>query len=194
MVSIKTLILGIALATSALHAQESRVTVNRTLQVVPAFRLSAAALTDSSPMTSGAAIVPLGAALQTGNDEPSASVNLEPIQKSADTNPAVVPSVTNASSGNSGAVNPADYIRIYQSIPFSRAEFNANPTFRHDSTMEILTGNPRHQTIVRHPVIDPGQRHRAARVPAPVPYRYNNRAWGLNYYFYFPYWNFRGLY
>ena len=27
-----------------------------------------------------------------------------------------------------------------------------------------------------------------------LPYRYNNYRRGLNYYFYFPYWNYRGIY
>ena len=83
-----------------------------------------------------------------------------------------------------------DYRRIYNSIPFNRAEYNVNPSYRHDSTMELLTGNARHQTILRHntrPVV----RRRSYRV---IPYRYNNPARGLNYYFYFPYWNYRGIY
>ncbi len=90
------------------------------------------------------------------------------------------------------SVDPADYARIYQSIPFNRAEYNANPNYRHDSAMEILTGNARHQTIVKHsnerPVVYDQPRMHA------IPYRYNNPNWGLNYYFYFPYWNARGFY
>ena len=42
------------------------------------------------------------------------------------------------------------YRRIYDSIPFNRAEYNFNPTYRHDSAMEIMTGNARHQTVVTH--------------------------------------------
>ena len=44
----------------------------------------------------------------------------------------------------------AEYRRVYNSIPFSRAEYKANPNYRHDSTMEILTGNARHQTVINH--------------------------------------------
>ena len=47
-------------------------------------------------------------------------------------------------------VTAADYRRVYDSIPFSRSEYRVNPNYRHDSTMEILTGNSRHQTIVQH--------------------------------------------
>jgi hypothetical protein len=40
-------------------------------------------------------------------------------------------------------VDPAEYRAVYDSIPFSRAEYDANPNFRHDTTMEILTGKLR---------------------------------------------------
>lgn len=52
--------------------------------------------------------------------------------------------------GNAIKFDRAEYARIYNSIPFNRAEYEVNPSYRHDSTMEILTGNARHQTIVRH--------------------------------------------
>ena len=87
-------------------------------------------------------------------------------------------------------VDPAEYSRVFKSIPFNRAEYNANPSYRHDAAMEILTGNPRHQTIVKH------TNYRPQPIAAPiqaVPYRYNNPIRGLNYYFYGPYWNFRGI-
>ncbi len=107
-------------------------------------------------------------------------------QEPADASEAVVHSIPNV------APSPGEeYRRIYESIPFNRAEYNANPSYRHDSTMEILTGNARHQTIVQHSTV-PGARPRPER--RLIPYRYNNRRSGLNYYFYFPYWNYRGIY
>lgn len=99
---------------------------------------------------------------------------------------------TDAADADAASVDPGGYERIYAAIPFQRAEYNTNPGYRHDSTMEILTGNPRHQTIVRHdnrrttPLF--------SRDSALIPYRYNNLRWGMNYSFYFPYWNYRGLY
>ena len=85
------------------------------------------------------------------------------------------------------------YRRIYEAIPFNRAEYNVNPSYRHDATMEILTGHPRHRTIVTHSTrTGPAVRPRPS-VPV-LPYRYNNPSRGLNYYFYFPYWNYRGIY
>ncbi len=68
----------------------------------------------------------------------------------------------------------AEYRRVYNSIPFSRAEYKANPNYRHDSTMEILTGNARHQTVINHnfehkePVTRIPQPARPSRVLTPV--------------------------
>lgn len=80
----------------------------------------------------------------------------------------------------------SEYKRIYNSIPFDRAEYNRNPTYRHDSAMEILTGNARHTTIVKH---QPQQIVRqAAQRPRMNPYQfgYLRPALRLNYYRYFP--------
>ena len=60
--------------------------------------------------------------------------------------------------------DPSAYARIYNSIPFNRAEYNVNPNYRHDSTMEILTGNARHQTIVQHNF---EHKQPVKRIPAP---------------------------
>ena len=108
------------------------------------------------------------------------------------TAPVAVPAATvDAEPATEAPLSAADYRRIYQSIPFSRAEYNVNPSYRHDSTMEILTGNARHQTTLQHSTVP---------VPPPrpqshlLPYRYNSPRHGLNYYFYFPYWNYRGIF
>jgi hypothetical protein len=67
-----------------------------------------------------------------------------------------------------------EYRRVYDSVPFSRAEYKANPNYRHDSTMEILTGNARHQTVINHnfehkdPVKRIPQPARPSRVLTPV--------------------------
>lgn len=70
----------------------------------------------------------------------------------------------------------SEYQRVYDSIPFNRVEFNRNPTYRHDSAMEILTGNARHQTIVNH---QPQQVVRQA-VPSPRlnPFRFGSSRFG----------------
>lgn len=63
------------------------------------------------------------------------------------------------------SIDPSAYSRIYNAIPFNRAEYEVNPNYRHDSTMEILTGNARHQTIVRHSF---EHKQPVKRIPAPV--------------------------
>ncbi len=41
-----------------------------------------------------------------------------------------------------GPPPPWLYSRIYQSIPFSRAEYQSNPSYRHQTTMSMLFGQP----------------------------------------------------
>jgi hypothetical protein len=40
-------------------------------------------------------------------------------------------------------IDPHDYWRIYTSLPFVRSEYDANPSYRHEATMEILFGQMR---------------------------------------------------
>lgn len=47
-------------------------------------------------------------------------------------------------------VDPRDYREIYDAIPFSRTEYEANPSYRHEATMEILFGEMRPTTIHRY--------------------------------------------
>ncbi|MCP4788063.1 MAG: hypothetical protein GY903_12755 [Fuerstiella sp.] len=104
-----------------------------------------------------------------------------------------VPAVA-AAPGGCGTliINAADYVRIYGSIPFNRAEYNANPTYRHDSTMEILTGNARHQTIVRHGAPKQVQTqsqatpYPGAGLPGYFPGTFVRPGVRLNYYRHFP--------
>lgn len=44
---------------------------------------------------------------------------------------------------------PQMYSEIYKSIPFNRAEYNANPSYIHDATMEFLFGQMRPTVIHR---------------------------------------------
>jgi hypothetical protein len=85
----------------------------------------------------------------------------------------------------------AEYQRIYRSIPFNRSEYRVNPGYRHDATMELLTGNARHQTIVRH-------EHKHAQPvrrvpPAARPSRILTPVSGWSYFPGLPYWPLRGF-
>jgi len=42
------------------------------------------------------------------------------------------------------------YASVYESIPFNRAEYEANPGYRHDAAMEILFGKLRDTVIYRN--------------------------------------------
>ena len=73
------------------------------------------------------------------------------------------PAMTIRPAGGSSADSPADaYRKIYASIPFNRAEYVANPSYRHDATMELLTGNPR---------LTSGYTGKTLELPKVTPYR-----------------------
>ena len=46
-------------------------------------------------------------------------------------------------------VNPKNYQQIYNSIPYRRSEYLANPSYRHDTTVEILFGQMRPTVVHR---------------------------------------------
>jgi len=84
-------------------------------------------------------------------------------------------------------ISASEYSRVYDSIPFSRSEYKANPNYRHDSAMEILTGNSRHQTIIQHNF---EHKQPVQRIPAParpsrvlVPFSGFSNVWGATPWF-----------
>jgi hypothetical protein len=80
----------------------------------------------------------------------------------------------------------AEYARTYRSIPFSRAEYRVNPNYRHDTTMELLTGRSHHQTIINHnhehkqPEVRIPEPARPSRVLTPVAGPFGGWGWGYN--------------
>jgi hypothetical protein len=50
---------------------------------------------------------------------------------------------------------PLSYREAYDSIPFSRAEYSANPSYRHEAAMELVFGVQRPTTVVKLPAIYP---------------------------------------
>ncbi len=47
-------------------------------------------------------------------------------------------------------INGLSYQEVYDSIPYRQSEYLANPSYRHDTTMEVLFGQMRATTIVRN--------------------------------------------
>lgn len=70
------------------------------------------------------------------------------------------------------------YRELYDSIPFSRAEYDANPSYRHDATLELLFGQLRPTVVQRQ------QTRVQVELPAvtPPPWAYN--PYGMNALFY----------
>ena len=84
-----------------------------------------------------------------------------PTSAAGDSNmPIIVPGVycdlekNVAANPPAGRVDPQDlsqrYSEVYRSIPFNRSEYNANPSYIHDATMEFLFGQMRPTVIHRN--------------------------------------------
>lgn len=71
------------------------------------------------------------------------------------------------------------YSQVYNSIPFSRAEYNATPSYRHDATMEFLFGQMR-STVIQRGTTVIRQRNSA------MPYGYGG-GYGYGYGYGYPY-------
>ena len=102
--------------------------------------------------------------LQAGQIDEEWTMEIQPAVK-LQALPTMPVEVQSAIADGTTTFDPAAYSRIYNSIPFNRTEYDVNPNYRHDSTMEILTGNSRHQTIVRH---DFEHKQPVRRIPAPA--------------------------
>ena len=48
-----------------------------------------------------------------------------------------------------GSSSVSRYGDVYHSIPFSRAEYEADPSYRHEATMEFLFGKMRRKVVVQ---------------------------------------------
>jgi hypothetical protein len=92
---------------------------------------------------------------------------------------------TSATGGTAAACpqgSPAElarlYRQVYNAIPFSRAEYDASPSYRHDATMEFLFGQ------MRPTVIQRGTTKVDVNLPSVdfVPPPYNR--YGMNSFFY----------
>ena len=103
-----------------------------------------------------------------------------------------------------GQIHPGDYLHVYTSIPFLRSEYIANPSYRHEATMEFLFGKLRPMVVHKHPgeprphetqfpfendiirpysyySLAPGAGYGRGPLPFAAP-----GAYGVNYNFYYP--------
>lgn len=121
-----------------------------------------------SPATPAGLIVAAAGAPESANSPVAAAVAPEPIHlvsaavaQADGAAPAAVaetPAVPVESVEHGVAITPnpttvpqaAAYQRIYNAIPFNRAEYLANPSYRHETTMELLTGNQRQIVVNRN--------------------------------------------
>jgi hypothetical protein len=75
-----------------------------------------------------------------------------------------------------GIKDSRSYREIYNSIPFSRAEYDANPGYRHQATMEIMLGQL-HPIIVAPPALPRQESAREVTVRFLPSIRPGYRAW-----------------
>lgn len=78
-------------------------------------------------------------------------------------------------------VRTPSYMDVYQSIPFLRAEYEANPSYRHEATMELLFGQLRPMTIYKYQPMMP-----LRAFPYVTPYWYGYDGYRVNYNFFYP--------
>ena len=52
-----------------------------------------------------------------------------------------------AESAMPAGITSAAYLEVYNSIPFRRSEYDANPNYRHEATIELLLGQVRPKTV-----------------------------------------------
>ena len=177
--------------TNNLHAQVSELTPVPQTEVVPAPGPTEAVSADPVAAAPAAPVVSIPQTDTIAVDDSEWQITIIPARKASDLVPAQPVTGAVTACDDCGQIDVTAYKRIYNSIPFNRAQFNANPNYRHDSTMEILTGNARHQTIVRHntaPPQPPGRIRTAPAAPLANPYQYGylRPALRLNYYRDFP--------
>ncbi len=79
-------------------------------------------------------------------------------------------------SQTAGVRDSRSYREIYNSIPFSRAEYDANPGYRHQATMEIMLGQL-HPIVVTPPVPAQPESRREVTVRFLPSIRPGYRAW-----------------
>lgn len=93
---------------------------------------------------------------KTGDAPPPAEMEFAPVP--ADGMPLIQPRIPHGGPAivyGEGAQPPHgptgyDYRHVYESIPFIRSEYDANPSYRHETTMELLFGQLRPTVIHKH--------------------------------------------
>ncbi|MGE3314282.1 MAG: hypothetical protein AB7O26_04125 [Planctomycetaceae bacterium] len=115
----------------------------------------------------------------------------------ADTSIKILPATKAVAETTPAAPAPADdktaapkatmsYEEAYRSIPFSRAEYQANPSYRHDAALEIMFGQLRPTTIVRNALPSTATDYGYNYFDYITPYSYYRRGYGRSYNFFYP--------
>lgn len=109
-------------------------------------------------------------------------------QPAADGLPVIIPGESSQCCDTTPAVNPPEgtvdprylsqmYTEIYRSIPFNRAEYDANPSYRHDTAVEFLFGKMR-PTVIHRGTVNVNHSYPSGYG---VPYAYGGMGYGGGY-------------
>lgn len=115
-------------------------------------------------------------------NETSRTATDDPASTATEGTPAVV-SANHAEAAFPPGLTASSYAEVYNSIPFRRSEYLANPNYRHEATIEILIGQLRPKTVLMH--ASPAATCCAPRATSFVGF-FN--PWGAkNYYYHYSY-------
>jgi hypothetical protein len=118
----------------------------------------------SRPAADTGIVITPAVALNQAQDQAPAG---EPGPKITPAIPAPVQEPPAIAEGTDPLALSARYAAVYSSIPYSRALYEANPSYRHDATMELLLGELRPTVIQRHEAAPAAP---APFSPYPAPY------------------------
>lgn len=99
-------------------------------------------------------------------------------ETSSDSKPTTSIVPASAESAMPAGITSASYLEVYNSIPFRRSEYSANPNYRHEATIELLLGQIRPKTVTN--VMLPAA---TCCVPATATFVPWFRPWGKSFYY-----------
>ena len=115
-------------------------------------------------------------------DEPAPAPEVEPVAPPATepapgtAEPATVPENPPVTPGVAGP-SAITYGEAYNASPFSRTEYEANPSYRHDAALEIMFGTARPTTIIRQSAPQVNRYPDFCRLPVTIHTGYHRYGW-----------------
>lgn len=167
------------------------------VQIVPRYIIAqnepAQPVADSASEKWNVEITPRYVIAQNETEQPAAATVPEPPPAATDANAEYEGVAINPAPVSTREFNAKSYVDVYNSIPFSRSEYDYNPGYRHEATMELLLGQVKTRTIIERAA--PAQQTWYRPAMYTTPYRTFYGRYGVNFnlwwrrvpLFYYPY-------